>query len=90
MSGAVDPHRALARILTATLGSAPVESRSTPWCSASFSGERHRFRFAGVNGKVATLPGHEFDIRGHIIADVAVIGHDGDQTVVEILSVAES
>lgn len=56
------------------------EHRGTQWASATFTGMRHtmRVRFSGTEAVargswLATiLPDHEFRIRGHLVADVAI------------------
>jgi hypothetical protein len=77
-----DPASALIRaVLTLARGEAALdEHRGTSWASATFTGMRHvmRVTLAGSEG-VATgewlasiLPDHEFCIRGHLVADIAI------------------
>ncbi|HEX8366446.1 MAG TPA: hypothetical protein VF603_14290 [Allosphingosinicella sp.] len=56
----------------------------TEWASVTFCGARHRLRVAlrglGAVGAaadfLADLPELEFEIRGHIVADVALLGEE--------------
>ncbi len=78
-----------------------TEFRSVDWQSLTFIGERHEFqlRVAGPNAfEVVSrlLSGlDEFEIPGHLVADIIVIGeprrqHDGSVTVsMEALTVAQ-
>jgi hypothetical protein len=75
---------------------------SRPWASITFSGERHRLdlRLSGTDaGKAADafldgLSEREFDLRGHVLADVALVGdvRDGDSVclTLEALTVEAS
>lgn len=62
------------------------EVSSRCWASVTFSGARHRIRFslAGANAGAAAdafveaLEETEFDLRGHILADIALIGEERD------------
>jgi hypothetical protein len=68
-----DPHARLAVALTSLLGGEIVESRRTPWVSATFAGARHRYRFRVPNGAHAerdSLDEREFELPGHILADI--------------------
>ena len=57
-----------------------TEVQSTDWHSLTFVGERHQFRFSVhgpraddlLNRVAAGLQDAEFDIPGHVVADVAV------------------
>jgi hypothetical protein len=57
------------------------EIRSRSWASATFAGARHEVSFriegegAGVaaDAFLATLTAAEFDLRGHILADIALV-----------------
>lgn len=54
--------------------------RERPWASATFTGARHYWTFAVTGDQQqawahrveATLPEHEFSIRGHLVADALV------------------
>jgi hypothetical protein len=58
--------------------------RETAWASITFAGARHRLEvlFEGEEAVVAgeafieALPDHEFDIRGQLVADAAVMEVD--------------
>ncbi len=79
-----------------------TQIRSTDWQSLTFVGERHRFalRITEPHSKEAVdrvrhgLEDAEFDIPGHIVADVAIIGEprapDGSMSlIVEALTIEE-
>lgn len=81
-----DPGTELERAICASFGHLPaaleVEERSSrPWASITFVGARHRLRL-GLRGPGAAaladaflcgLPEREFDLRGHLMADIALI-----------------
>ncbi|HEX8191922.1 MAG TPA: hypothetical protein VF552_03400 [Allosphingosinicella sp.] len=60
------------------------ELTSRSWASVTFTGARHRIAFslegegaaAAADAFVAGLPEAEFDLRGHILADVALAGDE--------------
>lgn len=79
-----------------------TEFRSTDWQSLTFIGERHQFQLRAT-GPAATeilsrvidgLEDVEFEVPGHLVADIAVAGEprrDGDGSVtvgIEALTVA--
>lgn len=80
-----------------------TEFRSVDWQSLTFVGERHDFqlRVAGPNAfevvsrLLSGLDEHQFEIPGHLVADIIVIGeprrqHDSSVTVsMEALTVAQ-
>jgi len=93
------------RAAFATLaGTLRVEERvSRPWASITFSGERHRLRLGLGGGAGATaaadafldgLSEREFNLRGHILADIALLEErrEGDSLslTLEALTVEES
>ena len=66
--------------------------RSRSWASATFTGARHElaFRVSGVGAPaaadafVATLEAAEFDLRGHVMADISLVSEerrDGEDMV---------
>ena len=76
-----------------------LESRS--WASITFSGERHRvrLRFEGEGAAAADdcldgLAEREFDLPGHVLADIALVSDEREGTLVrltlEALTVEES
>ncbi|WP_294389781.1 hypothetical protein [uncultured Sphingomonas sp.] len=73
-----DPHAHLIRHLIArTDGTASVPQASwRPWCSATFSGARHRIRLAAPLAAADWLTEHleemEFAIPGHVVAEIAL------------------
>lgn len=75
--------------VAATVG----ESDWTRWASATFVGARHRVPIAGsgvaFDAWVAALADAELPLRGHLVADVAVVARSGDRVVVEVLTVEE-
>ena len=80
------------------------ELTSRNWASVTFSGARHKVCFslegegagAAADAFVAELPDAEFDVRGHILADVALAGEErsaaGDrvQLRIEALTVEDN
>jgi hypothetical protein len=60
------------------------EMRSRGWASATFTGARHELRFrvegAGADEAAARFLGGleaaEFDLRGHIVADLALVSEE--------------
>lgn len=72
---------------------------SRPWASITFSGERHRLtlRIGGDGAAAAAdafldgLAEREFELRGHILADIAVVADmredDGTRLTLEALTV---
>ena len=79
-----DAHDELLRALQGRIGSAtPLEihsARSEAWASATFSGSRHSFALAlsGPEAAATTtrlaarLEAIEFDLPGHLVADIAI------------------
>jgi hypothetical protein len=67
---------------------------SRSWASVTFSGARHRIAFSLVGGGateaadafLGTLGEAEFDLRGHILADISLVGEarDGDSVRIDI------
>jgi hypothetical protein len=60
------------------------EIRSRSWASATFAGARHELTFriegegagAAADAFLATLTAAEFDLRGHILADIALVSEE--------------
>jgi hypothetical protein len=60
------------------------EIRSRAWASATFSGARHELAFrlegreaeAAADRFAATLEAAEFRLRGHIVADIALVSRE--------------
>lgn len=90
-----DPHTALANAIIKSATTASIsQSSSRPWASITFAGLTHSFtvRFGGHEAEVqarsmaARISCDEFDIRGHLVADISaqepVI--DGDTATIEI------
>lgn len=82
-----DPRGELARALAPGHyggGGRIEELVSTPWCSATFAGARHRLsvRFEGSNANPAAdsfldgLEEREFALRGHLVADIAAVSEE--------------
>ena len=92
--------RALLADATACGAEVRVESAAARrWASATFVGARHSFALSGPSGDAAlrwisALPEAEFGLRGHIVADLAVISHVRDDhrftATIEVLTVEES
>lgn len=56
-----------------------VEADWERWASATFTGARHRLTLCAQGGErldawLAMLPEMEFAIRGHLVADLTVVG----------------
>jgi len=81
-----DPGAELERAICASFGRLPatleIEERSSrPWASITFAGARHRLRLglrgpraaASADAFLASLSEREFDLRGHFMADIALI-----------------
>lgn len=80
-----DAHDELLRALKARIGTElPLEicsARSEAWASATFSGSRHSFALALSGPKAAAttvrlaarLEVIEFDLPGHLVADIAMV-----------------
>jgi hypothetical protein len=78
--------------------------RSRSWASATFTGARHELSFriegegasAAADAFLATLTAAEFDLRGHILADIVLVSEErkGDgkwvRLSLEALSVEDS
>lgn len=98
-----DAGETLARAIRAGLagfaGALDLERSSRRWASITFSGERHRLclHLGGAGAAAAAdaflegLSEREFDLRGHILADIALVGDDRDgggvRLVLEALTV---
>lgn len=94
------PHRRLRHLLARELpyGLALGASTLRPWASASFVGARHLFPCALATGDAATtcaalqdrLSATEWNLPGHIVADVAVEhGVEPGKLRIEILTVED-
>jgi hypothetical protein len=82
-------------------GGAPMvvlEAESTPWASVTFSGARHQvgLRFDGAGGAARAeawarmLGAAEFDLPGHLVADVAEVSLDGEILRFSALTVVDA
>lgn len=83
-------------------GFAVEEIRSRSWASVTFTGARHElaFRIAGVGAEMAAerfvsgLEAAEFQLRGHILADIALVeeerGADQARIRIEALTVEDA
>lgn len=79
-----NPHGRLMRAVSAMAGEGAelLRSSSSGWASATFSGARHEaeLRLAGAGAHeraqalADSLPGAEFALPGHIVADLSVEG----------------
>ncbi|MDB5684214.1 MAG: hypothetical protein JWM75_1912 [Sphingomonas bacterium] len=101
-----DAHRALIRALCAKAGGcdgATIEdARSEVWASATFRGARHgmTLRITGEDAAIRAerlaeeMAGIEFDLPGHLVADIAVIARsstaDGETLEIEALTVEDA
>lgn len=76
--------RAVRGTFVAFNGFVVEDIRSRSWASVTFSGARHEltFRLEGAGAEteaarfVAELPTAEFDLRGHILADISLVARD--------------
>ena len=72
-----------------------VQHREVPWASITFSGARHSIvlRFAGSDAVsdgerlIATLPDHEFRLRGKLVADASVVRVDHELVPAPLLEI---
>jgi hypothetical protein len=95
---------ALARVICAGFARSGVVVEvagvaSRPWASVTFAGERHvlRLRLVGAEAGAAAdafldgLSECEFELRGHLVADIALVsrqrGADGERLTLEALTV---
>ena len=79
--------RALRGCFSCFAGAIELETQARRrWASITFSGERHRvcLRLCGANAPAAAdgfldgLGEREFDLRGHILADIALVADERD------------
>jgi hypothetical protein len=79
-----DPTTALIRAVRARFDDFTVEeAASRSWASGTFAGTRHRLTFrsegedveASADAFLVDLADAEFDLRGHILADIALVSH---------------
>ncbi len=98
-----DPTTALLRALRQALDRVNFERvHSREWASITFSGARHEVTLrlegegaeAAADGFAAGLDAAEFRLRGHILADIAVVAReaagDGVRLMVEALTVEDA
>lgn len=78
-----DPHQAILRVLLADADVSLIGSGQRGWSSATFQGARHSFRLRATTCEIpaglAGISEQLFAIDGHIVADIAVTGHDADR-----------
>ncbi len=84
-------HRALrATLLKLATPAEMAATRERPWASVTFTGARHWFALSVGPARAETvataLPEAEFDLPGHLVADLVVTGKrpDGDRVILEI------
>ncbi|KQN71145.1 hypothetical protein [Sphingomonas sp. Leaf62] len=69
------------------------EAGWTRWASATFVGARHRLTVSGsgvaFDAWLAALPEADLPLRGHLVADVAVVARTSKDVVLEVLTVEE-
>ncbi len=65
----------------------------THWASATFNGARHRLTIAsddaGFDPWLATLGEADLPLRGHLVADLAVVARRGNAADLAVLTVEE-
>lgn len=69
-----------------------IATDETAWASATFVGVRHRVDLvaepgAALDAWLAALPDADLNLRGHIVADLAIT-RDGDGVTLHVLTVA--
>jgi hypothetical protein len=85
-----DPHARLGCALTDLSGGEIVESRQSPWASATFTGARHQFILhlasATPTDVLCALDEQEFNLPGHVLADIVMsdFNMQGDRNRVTI------
>ena len=65
----------VAALVACARGAKPIQWTTTPWCSATFTGERHEILLAFPNVDAARrfaagLPDHVFTIANRLVADI--------------------
>ena len=76
------------RVTLRTFDLTVEEIRSRSWASATFTGARHELSFriegegagAAADAFLATLSAAEFDLRGHILADIALVAEERSES----------
>lgn len=77
---------------------AVTAATATPWASVTFTGARHRLTLTAVpspslDAWLASLPEAEFRPRGHLVADLSVVGtaHAAEriEIILELLTVED-
>lgn len=93
MTSAEELGRALRAHFVHFAGAVAIEEQACrPWASITFSGERHRIclRLSGASAAAAAdgfldgLGEREFDLRGHILADIALVADERDPDAVRL------
>jgi len=93
MTSAEELGRALHGHFVHFAGAVAVEEQACrPWASITFSGERHRLLLSlrGAHAAAAAdafldgLSEREFVLRGHILADIALIGDEREDDAVRL------
>lgn len=90
-------HGALARALMTLIGARLLRSRETGWASSGFSGRRHRFLLDLADRPAPRaldlLERTEFDLPGHIVADITLVSRAEDargcRVTIEALTVED-
>ena len=93
-----DPHARLGGALTNLSGGVLLESRQTPWASATFSGARHSFVFhvphGAGGGQLTEVEERQFDLPGHLLADIGICDLEeevgGARFTIEALTVEDA
>lgn len=93
-----NPHRALVSAIAGMLAPLKLcldDVEITPWASATFRGARHVF-WLNASGEDAVtrlesfargISEREFDLVGHIVADILVTNRSGPRCCIEALTV---
>jgi hypothetical protein len=94
-----DPHEALRHDIEERSGGRIVESASTPWASATFAGWQHHYVLLfsdrdRISPFLDSLAEKEFDLPGHILADISageqLEGSETARIIVEALTVEDA
>ena len=90
-----NPARLLAAALIQAVPGARITAHDeTPWASATFVGSRHVLEMqcpdaAAAQGAAGRLPEAEFNLRGHLVADVGAVA-TGALLALEILVLVDA
>jgi hypothetical protein len=92
---ATNPHDLLGEALALRAGYVASSSASQPWQSATFTGARHFFTFPITTAEaeqrlIDGLADAEFNLPGHIVADIVLADRSSGQMTIEALTVEDA